>query len=256
MLNISDFSPHTLASSVVSRSTSPPASVAIHLTPGLPTSRDRLSPALPLVAGEGSFLRALFPDSPHPRGGCGCLCECECDSPHPRPLSRAPVGRGRGEFSPGQVPYCVGKCIYISKKYRMTYIRYEGPRRIIKARALRRSETLAEKTLWERVRNRQLGGYKIRRQQILDEIIVDFYCCARRLCIEIDGPYHKDPSMKIRDQQRDSQLLDQGYTVLRFTNDQILFHLESVLQAILDTLNSLPATGHNPLRHDPWFFYG
>ncbi len=185
------------------------------------------------------------------------------DTPHPRPpdksgqaLSRAPCGRGRGENSSNNSPFCDGKCIYIRKTYHMTYIRYEGPRRITKARALRRTETRAEKILWERVRNKQLGGYKIRRQQILVEIIVDFYCCAKRLCIEIDGPYHNDPSMRIRDQQRDSELLLQDYAVLRFTNDQVLYDIESVLQAILDTLNSLPATNRHPLKHDPWSFKG
>jgi len=88
----------------------------------------------------------------------------------------------------------------------MVYIYYDGPRRISKARELRRTLTKAEKTLWDHVRNRKLGGYKIRRQHILNEIIVDFYCTDKRLCIEIDGPYHNESIRQGLDRQRDEEL--------------------------------------------------
>jgi very-short-patch-repair endonuclease len=66
----------------------------------------------------------------------------------------------------------------------MAYIHYQGPRRVSRARELRRTQTVAEQILWANVRNRQLGGYKIRRQEFLNEIIVDFDFSDKRLCIE------------------------------------------------------------------------
>ncbi|TSA34785.1 MAG: DUF559 domain-containing protein [Porphyromonadaceae bacterium] len=131
----------------------------------------------------------------------------------------------------------------------MVYIYYDGPRRISKARELRRTLTKAEKTLWDHVRNRKLGGYKIRRQQILNEIIVDFYCTDKRLCIEIDGPYHNESIRQGLDRQRDDELEEHGFTVLRFKNDEVLLDLDRVLTDILKILQSLPSSGKGPLKH-------
>ena len=131
----------------------------------------------------------------------------------------------------------------------MVYIYYDGPRRISKARELRRTLTKAEKTLWDHVRNRKLGGYKIRRQQILNEIIVDFYCTGKRLCIEIDGPYHNESIRQGLDRQRDEELEEHGFTVVRFKNNEVLFDLDRVLTDILKILQSLPSSGKCPLKH-------
>ncbi|MCX6226865.1 MAG: DUF559 domain-containing protein [Bacteroidia bacterium] len=132
----------------------------------------------------------------------------------------------------------------------MVYLYYDGPRRVTKARELRRNQTKAEKILWYHVRNRQLGGFKIRRQHFLNEIIVDFYCSDKRLCIEIDGPYHNAPSAQDSDKQRDDELEGHGFIVMRFKNDEILFDLDRVLHDILKTLHSLPSSGRSPLNHD------
>ena len=123
----------------------------------------------------------------------------------------------------------------------MTYTYYHGPRRITKARELRRTQTKAEKLFWDRVRNRKLGGFKIRRQHIINEMIVDFYCCQKRLIIEIDGPYHLLPEQQVLDLRRDHELMDHGYTVLRFTNAQIYYNLSSVLNTVLTYLLNSPS---------------
>lgn len=133
----------------------------------------------------------------------------------------------------------------------MVFIYYHGPRRVTKARELRRTLTKAEKILWNQVRNRKLGGFKIRRQQILNEIIVDFFCAEKRFCIEIDGPYHNDSIAQSKDKQRDEELESHGFTVLRYTNNEVLFDLVSVLKDILKNLQSLPSSVRNPLNHDP-----
>jgi len=131
----------------------------------------------------------------------------------------------------------------------MVYIHYEGPRRVIRARQLRKNQTLAEQLLWTKVRNRQLGGYKIRRQEIIDEMIVDFYCTEKRLIIEIDGPYHKDPMQNAMDLNRDQELMDGGRAVLRFSNDQVITNIDFVLDTILSKLEDLPSQESNPLNH-------
>ena len=120
----------------------------------------------------------------------------------------------------------------------MVYTSYQGPRRITKARHLRQTQTKAEGILWERLRNRKIIGYKFRRQQILDEMIVDFFCAKKRIVIELDGPYHDDPIQKVKDAKRDQNLKDLGFQVHRFTNDQIINDLENVLSQIKDILTS------------------
>jgi len=129
----------------------------------------------------------------------------------------------------------------------MVFIYYDVPRRISKARELRRMQTKAENIFWDHVRNRKLGGYKIHRQQILNEIIADFYCCDKRLCIEIDGPYHNEPMMKAQDKLRDEELEGHGFTVLRFSNDEVLDDLDRVLEVVLKKLESLSSTAKSPL---------
>jgi very-short-patch-repair endonuclease len=119
------------------------------------------------------------------------------------------------------------------------------------ARDLRKKQTLAEQMIWDAVRNRRLGGYKIRRQQILNDFIIDFYCAEKKLCIEVDGPYHNEPIVKGLDRERDEELEFEGYTVIRFTNDEVMHELDVVLASILTTLNGLPANGCNPLNHRP-----
>jgi very-short-patch-repair endonuclease len=131
----------------------------------------------------------------------------------------------------------------------MVFVYYDGPRRISKARDLRRRQTKAEKILWDQVKNRQLGGFKIRRQQILNEFIIDFYCTDKRLCIEVDGPYHNDPVIKAKDKRRDEDLVEHGFSVLRFKNDEVIFDLHRVLTTILSTLQNLTSSSSTPLKH-------
>ena len=81
----------------------------------------------------------------------------------------------------------------------MVYTYYHGPRRITKARHLRKTQTRAEAIVWDQLRNRKVSGFKFRRQQILNERIVDFFCAEVKLIVEVDGPYHNDPIQKTKD---------------------------------------------------------
>jgi very-short-patch-repair endonuclease len=99
-----------------------------------------------------------------------------------------------------------------------------------RARELRREMTPAEKILWAQLRNRDLAGFKFRRQHPLERFIVDFYCAACRLIVEIDGDIHD--LQQERDAVRTEALEAQGYRIIRFRNEQVLNHLETVLAAI------------------------
>jgi very-short-patch-repair endonuclease len=100
----------------------------------------------------------------------------------------------------------------------------------IRAKELRRNLTSAEGILWSRLRNRQLGGLKFRRQHPIGPFIADFYCAEKRLIVEVDGDIH---NMQIKqDQARTMQFESYGYNVIRFHNEQVEQELESVLEAI------------------------
>ena len=120
----------------------------------------------------------------------------------------------------------------------MVYTYYPGKRRITKARHLRKTQTKAEAVLWEHLRNRKVEGLKFRRQQVIDEMIVDFFCAEKRIIFEVDGPYHEDPIQKVKDAERDQELKDLGFFVYHFTNDQIINDLENTLSQIRSILNS------------------
>ena len=100
-----------------------------------------------------------------------------------------------------------------------------------RARQLRRDSTDAERLLWGTVRDRQLAGYKFRRQTPIGRYIVDFVCRERRLIIELDGGQHQ--RQVDYDQKRTEFLESLGYRVLRIWNHNALTDLESVADAIL-----------------------
>lgn len=112
------------------------------------------------------------------------------------------------------------------------------------ARGLRRVMTDAEQRLWRHLRNRQMLGWKFRRQHEISYYIVDFVCTEAMLIIELDGGQHAD--QMVYDERRTQQLQAMGYRVLRFWNNDALVNIESVLTVILDALAS-PAPHPNPL---------
>ncbi|QPD04234.1 MAG: hypothetical protein Nkreftii_002008 [Candidatus Nitrospira kreftii] len=106
------------------------------------------------------------------------------------------------------------------------------------ARILRKAQTSAENLFWELVRDRQFMGLKFRRQHQLGDYIVDFYCHEQRLVIELDGGIHSEKRKK--DHKRDAWMEAQGFTVLRFRNEQLVEDPESVLTAIAEIVQSPP----------------
>jgi very-short-patch-repair endonuclease len=98
------------------------------------------------------------------------------------------------------------------------------------AKQLRKNSTKAEALLWSRLRNRQMGGIKFRRQQPIGNFIVDFVSFEKRLVIEIDGGQHT--SNKHKDHERDRFLKDSSFKVLRFWNTEVFDNLDGVLEVI------------------------
>src|SRR5436309_14434138 len=106
------------------------------------------------------------------------------------------------------------------------------------AKRLRRDQTDAERKLWLRLRERQVNGFKFRRQQPIGRYIVDFFCPDMKLVIELDGGHHSHQVQA--DQHRTDYLTKVGYRVLRFWDNEVLSETEAVLQKIADELNVPP----------------
>jgi very-short-patch-repair endonuclease len=105
-----------------------------------------------------------------------------------------------------------------------------------RAKANRKAPTPFEAKLWAHLSNSQLGGFKFRRQHVIDNCIVDFFCPGRGLIVEIDGDTH-DP---VRDEARDRHHQSLAFATLRFTNEDVASNIDGVLEALLTKLRSLP----------------
>lgn len=101
----------------------------------------------------------------------------------------------------------------------------------------RNQPTEAEHVLWQLLRGKKTGGYKFRRQHIIDKYIADFICLEHSLIIEIDGLIHQLPENKLSDAERTEELKKLGFEVIRFTNEQVLQDTDHVINSILQKLN-------------------
>ena len=107
------------------------------------------------------------------------------------------------------------------------------------AKTLRRNLTDAEHKLWYHLRAYRFMGKKFKRQKPIGRYVVDFVCLEEKLIIELDGGQHAE-SVEY-DQERDSWLRKQGYTMLRFWNNELMNEMESVLEQIRLTLSPDPS---------------
>ena len=99
------------------------------------------------------------------------------------------------------------------------------------AKELRKNMTEAERVLWGYLKVKP-NGYKFRRQHPLGIYIADFYCHKLKLVIEVDGSIHDREEMKLNDAIRQKLIEEDGLTVIRFKNAEILNDIVTVLKVI------------------------
>ena len=120
-------------------------------------------------------------------------------------------------------------------------------KRVFKQRRkdLRNNSTQAEKHLWRYIKNRQLAGFKFRRQHGIGNYIVDFYCPELSLVVELDGqPHFEEEGIKY-DNIRSAYLESLGLHVTRFENQEVLLDTDRVLKNLEELCRDLP---NNKLR--------
>ena len=99
------------------------------------------------------------------------------------------------------------------------------------AKELRKNMTNAEKTLWNYLKVKP-NGYKFRRQHPLGIYIADFYCHKLKLVIELDGTIHDNEEVKMNDEVRQKLIQEDGLTVMRFKNEEVMNSIENILKII------------------------
>ncbi len=99
-------------------------------------------------------------------------------------------------------------------------------------RGLRSNQTLAEKTLWQKIRRKQLNGIQFYRQYGIGSYIADFYTPTLKLCIEIDGDQHYTETGKEYDEERDNYIASLNIKVIRFRNREVIEHTDKIVAKI------------------------
>ena len=111
------------------------------------------------------------------------------------------------------------------------------------ARRMRNNPTDAEFFLWKQLKGNGLKT-SFKRQCVILDFIADFYSPTANLIIEVDGGYHKRDEQQKLDEVREKRLKEQGYRLLRFTNEQVLFDIDRVLTKIKDMIETKKAPSH------------
>ncbi|MEK7518917.1 MAG: DUF559 domain-containing protein [Patescibacteria group bacterium] len=100
-------------------------------------------------------------------------------------------------------------------------------------RKLRSNMPKAEVMLWSRLKGKQLGGLKFRRQYSVGSYVVDFYCPSVRLVVEVDGETHLGQNSKTKDAERQRAIEAVGLRVIRVLNTDVYQNIDGVLEYIL-----------------------
>ena len=181
----------------------------------------------------------LLPPRGRPGGGVARWAQSHQD------LGKAEAGRAflllppRGRPGGGVGPVCSrpsgpGLRLAVDRVYGSVSRRLHNLRPLrAQRRALRRDATPAERRLWAALRRRQLDGWRWRRQYSVGCYVLDFFCPAARLAIELDGSVHDDPARAAYDYERTRWLWRvEGIRVIRFENAAVCSALDVVIEAI------------------------
>lgn len=112
-----------------------------------------------------------------------------------------------------------------------------------KRRLLRNNATKAEDILWQRLKGKQIDGYKFRRQVSITEYVVDFYCPKLKLAIEVDGVTHSTNDEIEYDNDRQARIETLGIAFLRFKNEDIFKNPEKVVTEIVKRVRLMGEAG-------------
>ena len=120
-----------------------------------------------------------------------------------------------------------------------------------RARGLRREAPFPERLLWSKLRNRQLAGWKFRRQHPVGPYFADFACPEVKLVVELDGDTHGEGAQQVHDAKRTAFLESEGWEVLRIWNAHLMENIDGSLDVILDNLEhrkrTIGGAGSTPL---------
>jgi very-short-patch-repair endonuclease len=116
------------------------------------------------------------------------------------------------------------------------------------ARSLRRAETDAERILWSKLCNRQMDGWKFKRQVPFGKFVLDFFCFEARLAIEVDGGSHASKCEIASDEVRTAFLSNNGVRVLRVSNEEVRENILGVLEKIYAAHGLQPAPSPGAAR--------
>jgi very-short-patch-repair endonuclease len=153
-----------------------------------------------------------------------------------------PPGRGQGEGADAERP------ARRSRANGAKDVTKRRPGKTAFARKLRADETEEEYFLWSDLRNRRLNGYKFARQIPLGPYVVDFLCREKRLVVELDGGQHGESG---HDCRRTTWLNKQGYSVIRFWNNEVRFERAAVLDTILAVLEGRIFDARKDIKYSP-----
>jgi len=112
---------------------------------------------------------------------------------------------------------------------------------------MRQECTRAERRAWLLLRNHRMFGLKFKRQVVIEDFIVDFYCHEHRLVLELDGDVHAEPTQMEKDQRRDARLRELGYRILRVPNGMVLTAPNFFAEEIRKAVEPSPGASRRPL---------
>ena len=134
-----------------------------------------------------------------------------------------------------------GKCKDYKMKKRnemgsgVTSLQYVTDAKKQQARSLRKQATPAEVLLWDAIRNRKAGGFKFRRQQVIEGFVTDFFCESVKLAIEVDGGVHEVSEQLAIDIHREKVFGARGIFTLRLKNEDVMNNLQETIDLIVAT---------------------
>ena len=145
--------------------------------------------------------------------------------------SQSPLG---GRLGGGQSSQSTSN----SPQNNIKFKKYYSQETLNKAKELRKNTTDTEKFLWHFLQKNQMCGCRFRRQQPIGKYIVDFVCLDKKLIIELDGGQHNEIKNIKYDDERTKFLNDEGFSVLRFWNNEVFDNIDGVLETIYLVLNN------------------